>query len=294
MNFASHNTAYVNYFNVSEYITSDGSVAAHYEYDAFGNTISQTGAMADDFRFRFSSKYLDYETGLYYYGYRWYSPALGRWLSRDPIEERGGVNQYGACMNNPILFIDILGMTPENRGVRIGGVTRIPTTLFSTRTEMGATEITIYSAPICESCGDGCSKLVVDQDTEYFGYVEWLIGLENYKMKSGRTLKEHEMQHYADYQKQAKMIDDMLHSLADGTCVSTECCDAKNQYFYVYRALTEALTNHKRWKLELEDYSKDTIKDLEVNNRLDDAYKQIQGAVRARNIFKARMEAACS
>jgi hypothetical protein len=43
--------------------------------------------MVNDFHFWFSSKYLDSETGLYYYGYRYYSPMLGRWLSRDPIGE---------------------------------------------------------------------------------------------------------------------------------------------------------------------------------------------------------------
>ena len=37
--------------------------------------------------FRFSTKYFDAETGLYYYGYRYYSPNLGRWISRDPIGE---------------------------------------------------------------------------------------------------------------------------------------------------------------------------------------------------------------
>src|ERR1035437_9271426 len=36
-----------------------------------------------------STKYLDKETGLYYYGYRFYSPQLGRWPSRDPIGEKG-------------------------------------------------------------------------------------------------------------------------------------------------------------------------------------------------------------
>jgi len=72
--------------NCVSFIDNAGKVQAHYTYDAFGNTVSQTGAMADDFPFRFSSKYLDDETGLYCYGYRWYSPALGRWLSRDPIE----------------------------------------------------------------------------------------------------------------------------------------------------------------------------------------------------------------
>ena len=79
--------AYDNIGNVTKYIDESGNVVAAYEYDDFGRTTAQTGPMAEVFRIRFSSKYYDSETGLYYYGYRFYSPALMRWLNRDPIEE---------------------------------------------------------------------------------------------------------------------------------------------------------------------------------------------------------------
>ena len=79
--------AYDDIGNVTKYIDESGNVVAAYEYDAFGRIISQTGPMAEVFRIRFSTKYCDSETGLYYYGYRFYSPALMRWLNRDPIEE---------------------------------------------------------------------------------------------------------------------------------------------------------------------------------------------------------------
>ena len=78
-------------------------------YDDFGRTISRSGSMADFFRMRFSTKYFDSETGLYYYGYRFYSPSLMRWLNRDPIEEKGGLNLYGFCGNNPIGVYDTDG-----------------------------------------------------------------------------------------------------------------------------------------------------------------------------------------
>jgi hypothetical protein len=44
-----------------------------------------------------------------YYGYRWYDPLTGRWLSRDPIQEKGGINLYGFVDNNIIDNIDING-----------------------------------------------------------------------------------------------------------------------------------------------------------------------------------------
>jgi hypothetical protein len=47
---------------------------------------------------------------LYYYGYRYYSPSLGRWISRDPIEEKGGLNLYGFVNNDPVNKWDLWGM----------------------------------------------------------------------------------------------------------------------------------------------------------------------------------------
>ena len=52
---------------------------------------------------------MDSATGLYYYTYRWYDPLTGRWPSRDPIEEDGGINLYGFVENRPISFVDYLG-----------------------------------------------------------------------------------------------------------------------------------------------------------------------------------------
>ena len=64
-----------------------------------------------DFAHRFSTKSIDIETGLYYYGYRYYDPLTGRWPSRDPIEEEGGVNLYRAADNCMISEIDCLGLS---------------------------------------------------------------------------------------------------------------------------------------------------------------------------------------
>jgi RHS repeat-associated protein len=96
--------------NVSEYLDATGSTAAHYEYDPFGRTIFASGSQAADFSYRFSTKPVDAATGLYYYGYRWYDQETGRWLNRDPIEERGGVNLYGFVTNQTTFAHDFLGL----------------------------------------------------------------------------------------------------------------------------------------------------------------------------------------
>ena len=100
--------------NVSEYINSNLSgaamLAAHFEYDPFGNLTAGTAANAEAFPYRFSTKPQDPVTGMLYYGYRWYDPLTGRWPSRDPIEEEGGVNIYEFVGNSSVGRRDRLGL----------------------------------------------------------------------------------------------------------------------------------------------------------------------------------------
>jgi len=89
---------------------SDGSIAAHYEYDPYGNIIVESGSLAKENPFCYSTKYKDHETNLLYFGYRYYSPELGRWISRDPSGEMGGLNLYKFLDNDPINLFDALGL----------------------------------------------------------------------------------------------------------------------------------------------------------------------------------------
>jgi RHS repeat-associated protein len=93
---------------------ADGTVAAQYEYGPFGEVIRATGPMAKANPFRFSTKYDDDETDLLYYGNRYYIPSTGRWLSRDPIEERGGQNMYAFLRNTPLNDIDAFGLCGDD------------------------------------------------------------------------------------------------------------------------------------------------------------------------------------
>ena len=96
--------------NVSEYVDENGDKAAHFEYDPFGNLTVDSESNAGDFPYRFSTKPQDLTTGLYYYGYRWYDPATGRWPSRDPIGEEGGDNMYVAFLNDGTNQVDLIGL----------------------------------------------------------------------------------------------------------------------------------------------------------------------------------------
>jgi RHS repeat-associated protein len=91
---------------------ADSNVAGRRDYGPFGEPLVTTGVAAT-LPFGFSTKYLDSETGLNYYGFRYYNPSTGRWLSRDPIEERGGLNLYAHVVNSPVNWIDPLGLDAD-------------------------------------------------------------------------------------------------------------------------------------------------------------------------------------
>jgi len=92
--------------NVTMLINSNQLAAAKYLYDPFGNVLSASGPLAELNLYRFSSKEVQGASGLVYYGRRFYDPNLHRWINRDPIEERGGINLYGFVRNSPTHYVD--------------------------------------------------------------------------------------------------------------------------------------------------------------------------------------------
>lgn len=89
---------------------TNGDLEAAYEYGPFGESLRQEGPSAKVNPFRFSTKYTDDETGLNYYGRRYYDSRNGRFVGRDPIEEAGGINLYAFVANNTVNTWDLLGM----------------------------------------------------------------------------------------------------------------------------------------------------------------------------------------
>jgi RHS repeat-associated protein len=96
--------------NVTMLVDASGNQKAKYLYDPFGSTLGTWGTLASANTYRFSSKEVDLQSGLYYYGYRYYEPNLQRWPNQDPIEEEGGLNLYAYVGNNPVNFVDPSGL----------------------------------------------------------------------------------------------------------------------------------------------------------------------------------------
>ena len=112
----------------SNYITNFvGEVSQHMEYFAFGETFIEEHKNSNNSPYKFNGKELDEESGLYYYGARYYDPRISIWASVDPLadynpvmnnehyidgEHNGGVENsfnfatYSYCYQNPVRYID--------------------------------------------------------------------------------------------------------------------------------------------------------------------------------------------
>jgi len=110
-------TRYVlmDYFNPAALTDEEGEVTERYAFSAFGvrtilnRDFTVRSGSECGMEFGFHGQFIDLESGLMNYGYRYYSPHLGRWTCKDPIGERGGINLYGMVHNNPVNHVDYLG-----------------------------------------------------------------------------------------------------------------------------------------------------------------------------------------
>ncbi len=103
--------------NVSAIVDANSIIIEQYEYAPFGEIVSPASHLVNTNPFRFSSKYYDDLLKVIHYGFREYSFFIGRWSSRDPLQEFGGNNLYLFVGNNPIAMYDILGLmaSPFNK-----------------------------------------------------------------------------------------------------------------------------------------------------------------------------------
>ena len=104
--------------NVTAVLDGTQTPVASYSYDPFGAPRARSGALEQEFRF--ATKMYDEQTGLSYFGFRFYSPLIGRWISRDPSRESGGANLYAYAENDPVSFVDPTGL--RRRRVSPGAV----------------------------------------------------------------------------------------------------------------------------------------------------------------------------
>lgn len=95
-------------------LDADGNIISMEEYYPYGGTAvwaARSEVEAGYKTVRYSGKERD-ATGLYYYGYRYYQPWVGRWLSADPAGTVDGLNLFRMVRNNPLFYVDLEGCAP--------------------------------------------------------------------------------------------------------------------------------------------------------------------------------------
>ncbi len=123
----------------SSYITNlDGEVAQHIEYVPFGEVFIEERNNTWNTPYLFNAKEFDEETGMYYYGARYYEPRVSLWISTDPLEDDYPMfTSYCFVNNNPLIFIDPKGMDSYYTmdGVYLGDDKKKTQYVFAVRNE---------------------------------------------------------------------------------------------------------------------------------------------------------------
>ena len=93
----------------------NGLRKAHFDYSPYGAQTTSVGMPAGRTDFRYAGLFYHQLSGLEFATYRQYDPAAGRWISRDPIDEKGGMNLYALGRSNPASDTDTTGLSPTEQ-----------------------------------------------------------------------------------------------------------------------------------------------------------------------------------
>ena len=231
--------------NVMELVNAaNGIISVKYEYGPFGEVFCSVGDMAKVNPFGFSTKYTDNETDLLYYGYRYYSPALGRWLSRDPIEEHGGLNLYGFVNNDPVNSHDMLGLWKIERKRKKWALARYEGALdtkesLAETVRLNYSEFEKWARPIDGTCNYEVPNTVIvytskKNPDEQNGIGSWQLSnrFRHLAIKSGNNYKE---KGYLVYEYLEKESNELFESLwkTDGIVAYAFAGHGDDEYGYV-------------------------------------------------------------
>ena len=140
--------------NVIALTDLSGDCEATFRYTSLGQLATRMVSILP--RHLFSSKEFDHASSLYYFGYRFYLPWMGRWINRDPLEENRGGNLYAFVKNNAIMYFDAWGL--------------LDASLRSSHRSPDEHENYLLFAASCDKC-----KRIVNPSVDYSGVEECMI-----------------------------------------------------------------------------------------------------------------------
>jgi len=137
-------------------LDENANIISYEEYYPYGDTSYQAGRSTSEVsqkRYRYTGKEKDEESGLYYYGARYYSTMIGIFISVDPkIEKYPNVSSYAYCLNNPVKHID-----PDGKEIRLIGTPEEQGIIFDNLKELTNDKLNMRSND------DGTSTVIIEK-----------------------------------------------------------------------------------------------------------------------------------
>jgi RHS repeat-associated protein len=182
--------------SVREVVDNTATLRSRYDYDPYGRRTLLSGTDVADFGF--TGHFFHALSGLHLAPYRFYDGTIGRWFSRDPLAEKGGINLYSYVNNSPTGFVDRSGhfpIPPYNViPLPLGPDTRSPGERLASQLETDG--LYLCRLPVTRFCvgafglGFGISNMVfgalsIPEGNVFgvpqvcYGYAQHLVGLDN-------------------------------------------------------------------------------------------------------------------
>lgn len=215
--------------NVLGLTDSQGNSQAKYRYDAFGNKVWENSQLVCANQFCFSTKRANSESGLLYFGYRYYDPVTGRWPSNDPIEERGGVNLYAYIENKINLSFDYLGLVMASAQVGTAA-TPVPDGFYGGKSAKIVYNSKWFDIPTCAGRKlkiEGAPEIQIGIVQSYF---EEGSNTSQLRDGAGNDVYAHEQVHEAVFVGQWNAAADFANPFNNRTFSSICCCDKWESY----------------------------------------------------------------
>jgi RHS repeat-associated protein len=161
---ASKNGSSISYFavdglgSINSLNDPAGTVQNSYAYDAWGVLRNQTGSTPN--LFGYTGREFG-ESGLMFYRERYYSPAIGKFISEDPLRFTAGVNFYSYVLNDPVNFIDPSGLklviTRQQAEIMTDQMEAMTVAAGIALIAAYAWELLVPSAPVMQQAAQKCS-----------------------------------------------------------------------------------------------------------------------------------------